>query len=308
MREGEKISESKIKGVKLLVGALLLFQIGLFAYNSITKRAGEPNNAISVNKIESEFRLFKFDPNTVPKDSLVLLGLTDKQAETILNYRAKGGKFFKVEDFAKMYVVNEEFYSRVKDSIYIPDKKTDTIQGKRELVNTNVERKRDSNKKREQSLEQNTKSPFGFKDTLKRVATFNCNLNLADSAQLVKLYGIGPYYAKKILNYREKLGGSFVAPEQLMEIDGIDLDKFEGLKKRIFIDEADIKRFRIDTLSREFMERHPYIGAYAARGVILYIKTCRESGKNHIITPDELAENNIITSVSAARLNYYIEK
>ena len=42
-------------------------------------------------------------------------------------------------------------------------------------------------------------------------------LNSADSTALVSIRGIGPYYASKILRYREQLGG-FHATRQLKEI------------------------------------------------------------------------------------------
>ena len=42
-------------------------------------------------------------------------------------------------------------------------------------------------------------------------------LNTADSAMLDAVRGIGPYYAKKILRYRELLGG-YYSVEQLKEI------------------------------------------------------------------------------------------
>ena len=43
-------------------------------------------------------------------------------------------------------------------------------------------------------------------------------LNSADSAALVELPGIGGYYAKQIIRFREKLWGSYANIEQLLEI------------------------------------------------------------------------------------------
>lgn len=59
-------------------------------------------------------RSFSFDPNTVTREELVLLGLSDKVAGTICHYREKGGKFFKPEDFQKIYSLRREDYERLK--------------------------------------------------------------------------------------------------------------------------------------------------------------------------------------------------
>jgi len=61
--------------------------------------------------------LFSFNPNTISKDSLVLLGFSPKQAQSILNYRSKGGTFRKVEDFKKLYVVDSLCYKHLKGFI-----------------------------------------------------------------------------------------------------------------------------------------------------------------------------------------------
>ncbi|MFA5713547.1 MAG: helix-hairpin-helix domain-containing protein, partial [Bacteroidales bacterium] len=49
-------------------------------------------------------------------------------------------------------------------------------------------------------------------------------LNSSDSATLLSVPGIGPYFASAILKLREELGG-FVSHRQLLEIRGIDSTK-----------------------------------------------------------------------------------
>lgn len=63
---------------------------------------------------------FHFDPNTVTMDELILLGFSEKQAESIDAYRRKGGRFRRKEDFAKSYVVADSVYSRLEPYIDIP--------------------------------------------------------------------------------------------------------------------------------------------------------------------------------------------
>lgn len=63
---------------------------------------------------------FRFDPNNVTEDQLCRLGFSQKQAQSIINYRAKGGRFRRKEDFAKSYVVSDSVFRRLEPYIDIP--------------------------------------------------------------------------------------------------------------------------------------------------------------------------------------------
>ena len=67
-------------------------------------------------KVES----FRFNPNTVSLEELVRLGFTEKQAQSIINYRDKGGRFRRKADFAKSYVVADSVFKRLAPFIDIP--------------------------------------------------------------------------------------------------------------------------------------------------------------------------------------------
>ncbi len=63
---------------------------------------------------------FRFNPNTVSLDELVRLGFSEKQAQSIVNYREKGGRFRRKSDFAKSYVVADSVFKRLEPYIVIP--------------------------------------------------------------------------------------------------------------------------------------------------------------------------------------------
>ncbi len=63
---------------------------------------------------------FQFNPNTVSIDDLIRLGFSQKQANSIVNYRVKGGKFRRRSDFKKSYVVADSVYNRLEPYIDIP--------------------------------------------------------------------------------------------------------------------------------------------------------------------------------------------
>ncbi len=66
---------------------------------------------------------FRFNPNTVSVEDLQRLGFSERQAQSIENYRRKGGQFRRKDDFAKSYVVADSVFRRLEPFIDIP--KTD---------------------------------------------------------------------------------------------------------------------------------------------------------------------------------------
>lgn len=79
-------------------------------------RAQAVRNNVPYRVVES----FRFDPNTVALEDLCRLGFSVKQAESIDNYRKKGGVFRRKEDFARSYVVADSVYRRLEPYIDIP--------------------------------------------------------------------------------------------------------------------------------------------------------------------------------------------
>lgn len=146
----EGLSRSTVISVTSVVFILLGYQIALFVHNAaVTKIAAnrdEPDTvfvyrsdqasppvvtrknsshspvsrkvreALPPRKVES----FRFDPNTVSVDELCRLGFSPKQAQSIENYRNKGGRFRRKEDFAKSFVVSDSIYRRLESYIDIP--------------------------------------------------------------------------------------------------------------------------------------------------------------------------------------------
>ncbi len=79
-------------------------------------RAEAVRSNLPRRKIES----FRFNPNTVSIEELCRLGFTPKQAQSIDNYRKKGGRFRRKTDFAKSFVVSDSIYRRLESYIDIP--------------------------------------------------------------------------------------------------------------------------------------------------------------------------------------------
>lgn len=70
---------------------------------------------------------------------------------------------------------------------------------------------------------------------LRAEETEKININTATVTELVKLKGIGPKYASRIIEYRET-HGPFKKPEEIMKVKGIGPKTFEANKDRITVE------------------------------------------------------------------------
>lgn len=192
--------------------------------------------------------LFTFDPNTASLNDLVRLGLRPKVAQTILNYRNKGGRFYKKEDFAKIYTLSEQDYKRLLPYIKIADRNS---PGQYAAAN-NYSRQTADSTVRAYPQKQNKPVP----------------VNTAAAEELMQLKGIGTGYAHRIIKYREILGG-YHKVEQLKEVYGMTDSLYEAIKPYIVIEPEQIKTIAINTASEQELYKHPYIRKMA-KHVISY--------------------------------------
>ena len=93
------------------------------------------------------------------------------------------------------------------------------------------------------------------------------DINRADSTELLALPGIGPYFAGKVVSYRQLLGG-YSCPEQLMEIYHFDQEKYDGLKDLIRCSEP--TPYPLWELPEKELAAHPHLSPEEAHGVVLY--------------------------------------
>lgn len=94
-------------------------------------------------------------------------------------------------------------------------------------------------------------------------------LNTADSAKLTALGGIGPAFAKRIIYYRERLGG-FINREQLKEVYGLDELKYAEIKDQLKVDASKIRKIDINTITFDKLRLMPYLDYKQVNAIIEY--------------------------------------
>jgi DNA uptake protein ComE-like DNA-binding protein len=127
------------------------------------------------------------------------------------------------------------------------------------------------------------------------------DINLSDSATLIRLPGIGPVLSARIIKYRRLLGG-FARVEQLKEVYGLPPETYEVIKERVFTDSTFIKRININNCEWKDLARIPYFEKYEVTAILKYRKL---TGKiNNIV---DLTDNKLITSEKASKIRPYLK-
>ena len=199
---------------------------------------------IYYNVEEKKAERFAFDPNTADSIQLLRLGLRPFIVRNIYKYRAKGGRFRKPEDFARMYGLGKEEYKSLEPYIKIS-----------------------SDYQPASSLISETEKSSTPKDSLRYPVKLSVGehiaLNTADTTMLKRVPGIGSGYARAIVNYRNRLGG-YVDVNQLLEIKGIPPEALQY----IVLGNSDVKKLDVNHLSLNQLKQHPYLNFYQARALV----------------------------------------
>lgn len=125
-------------------------------------------------------------------------------------------------------------------------------------------------------------------------------LNSADSAALDALPGIGPYYARQILAYRERLG-FYADISQLLDIRGMDTARLRRLADRLYIAPESLRPLDLYSMPLDSLAAHPYIGPYAAKGIDRLRRTLPEAD----FTFQAILDSRILPPAQARRLALY---
>ena len=205
----------------------------------------------------------RFNPNDYLLKDWMALGLSEKQGQSILNFIKRG--IYSNDALEKIYVMPAEVFELIKDSTFYIAK---------------------------------IKAPILNADTLFQPSLLE--INRATKDDLVKLKGIGEFYAKQIVKYRDELGG-FVFIEQILEVWKMRLDTYQKLLPQILLDVSNIKKININNCSIEELKMHPYLDYYQANSLVK-MRLQRDVFKELI----EVMESKLVNEEDFERLRPYL--
>jgi competence protein ComEA len=249
----EHYSKSTTRGILLLAGLLIVVFVlpDLWAYfrpeksikisawndhleqdlNRLEKHAGE-NRRYRDHQNKYSRPPAKFDPNQYTIEQWMALGLSEKQAAVILKFTRYGIR--SNEDLKRIFVIDEKLFALIKDSTYYNDVK------------------------REDRL--TTQKEFDMpKITL-------VDINTATIEELQQVKGVGPFFAKQIVKYRDAMGG-FHNERQLLQVWKVDEEKLATWKPYIYTS-GEIKKLSLNKATLEELEAHPLISWNLANSIV----------------------------------------
>ena len=232
------------------------------------------NNANGPLDTPKKAELFPFDPNTADSTQLLRLGLQSWQVRNIYKYRAAGGIYRQKTDFARLYGLTVKQYRELEPYIRISDdylpastllkQERRTSQGSFSQNRGNWTRNQ-RDRSRDSVRQNHGPVPLIPLNSPKLRPGETVVLNTADTTALKTIPGIGPYYARKIVQYGQRLGG-YVNVDQLDEIEDFPSEA----KSFLVVCDAHPQKLNLNKLSLNELKRHPYITFFMARAITDY--------------------------------------
>ncbi len=268
MKTPLRLPKSRRRGLLALVFLVSLFTVWRVApmlFGSGSEVLLSPSEADSLARFQESAaqgkgkstppagELFPFDPNHADSLTLLRLGLRPWQVGNMMKYRARGGVWRSPDDLRRLYGLTEEQYARLRPYVRIApaDRRAEYSESGGHRYGTPLPERPE--------YEPVEKYPEG---TL-------LPLNVADTTELCRIPGIGKYYARKIVRYRDRLGG-FVSVSQLAEIDGLPA----GVQRWFTLEGGgSLRRIRINHADFGTLIKHPYLDFDQTKAIVRHIRT-----------------------------------
>lgn len=184
---------------------------------------------------------FKFNPNNSTYNDLRSLGFSHYNANTIINYRANGGKFYNESDLLRVYGIDSSLVRLLAGFILYnePDRKVLVKEQKHKVVENSY-------------------------SSVKKVA-----INSQNIETLKQVKGVGDVFATRIIKYGKLLGG-YTSIEQLKEVYGISEEIYGNIQSGFILDSADVATINLNKATFKELIKHPYVQVQHVKAILKY--------------------------------------
>jgi len=211
-------------------------------------------DSIRAAKLEATTpKIYPFNPNYITDFKGYSLGMRNEEIDRLLKYRSNNQWVNSAEDFQKVTQVSDSLLAVLSPYFKFPDWVTNS-QAKQNLgYNNSVKPK---------NFDQKT------------------DLNMATPLQLQKINGIGEKLSQRIVDYRLRLGGSFVADVQLQDVYGLSPEVIERILQEFTVKSGPpINRVSLNKATTAQLVNIPHID-YEIAHQIIEARTLREGFKS----------------------------
>lgn len=222
----------------------------------------------------------RFDPNTAQDSEWLKRGISEKQLKSIRKYCSYGAHFASIDDLKKVYVLSDEWVDFYESDFQFPAQQ----------LKEKPKEKKEGEERREEAMH--------LSSTVKKKERLN--INLADTTAFKSIYGIGSYYANKLVKYRESLGG-YHSMNQLNEIYNMREEVLLVLQESCFLQEGDQQCLPINEASEEELAQHPYLSRNQSKALVAFRN---EHGPFH--SEQELLKCVVMNEATVLKIRPYL--
>ena len=236
-------SKKEQRGVMVL-GFLLLGSLAIGYFFPAKERVDKKTIVPSV-------KLFYFDPNTIDSMDALHLGIPQKQVNTLLRYRNKGGRFYNKEDIAKLYGLKKELVEKLIPYVVIQNKESNRLY--RNKLSSAYNK---------------------FSSTYKNVDDWSIDINTSDEKQWAMHTKLNAAVIKNIIHYRNYLGG-FTNLNQIKKVYGFNEADYYLLKPHLKLGKINNHKPNASIMS---FEQWKQVGIFADREIAKILRIRKENG------------------------------
>ena len=253
----KKFSNEQRLGIFILIGLIVLLQIGIFfnvhkvffqstdsnQFENEWKIVQNQIDSLKQNQPEKIYKPYPFNPNFITDYKGYQLGMTTAEIDRLFAFRKEGKFVNSAEDFQMVTQVSDSLLAKISPYFKFPD-----------WVNN-----KNSGKSNFKDFSKSSKPQLIAKD-----------FNLATQEDFIAIRGIGEGISSRILKERDALGG-FLSLDQIDFIWGLSPEVTQDLKKYFFIkDVSSVKKIKINDWSVKELSAHPFFSYAQAKEIVIY--------------------------------------
>jgi competence protein ComEA len=191
----------------------------------------QKNNTTASDSDSPEIKgvLFPFDPNKLDAAGWMRLGLAEKLAQRIINYRNKGGRFYRATDIKKIWGLQPDKADQLIPFVVLPETAEKAKYEKKQVTAIDI--------------------------------------NTADVKEWESLPGIGETLASRIIKYRNQSGG-FARTEELENVFGLTDSTLLGIRPFLRLNDNTIPRLWLNRASAYQIIQKTGLPADLAREIV----------------------------------------
>lgn len=187
-------------------------------------------------------KIYPFNPNYITDFKGYSLGMSNAEIDRLLKFRSTNKWVNSAEDFQRVTQVSDSLLAVLSPNFKFPEWVTNP----------------------------KPKPDYGYSNALKpKSFQQKEDLNVATAAQLQKVNGIGEKLSARIVEFRTRLGGNFIADVQLKEVYGLSPEVIERVLNEFTVKSAKaIKTVNLNTATLDQLVTIPHIDYEIAAQII----------------------------------------